>query len=390
MKCDEVADVQMKSPGKTKTLSLADHQQLESSVSATNSIAPYSARLADFQAHRDKYWAAHPPPHPHRRSSRSSRNPQENGSRSGARYEVSQDGCWVMEVFANAADMCFVTNRYIFNLWTYEQLRECDMLPWVSLNPPTQQQDYDEWEPDERSQLSSGSAENPSDQFVAMSSPNLHHNVGCHDESDDDDPQPDYHSGCGKVTFRTCHIDQANGLSQELQVIRASRFANSFDRLGRHWVYVLPSSPLEPVLSKGLKLKLPHPVIQRIWSLAVSWPAHNVDGESDKSQIVTMKINQNWPFNMLRVRRYDRIVERSSSLTSDIVAIIPQTVFEDVKLSIDQDKSSGDFWKLAVGTKRHFVDRGFLVEDYHEGTEGFITKSYHQEGTPGTHDTLTR
>jgi len=365
MKHGKVSDLHMASPGSTTPLKLADQRRLESSLSATKGIsATYSERLADFQARRDKYWAENPPPHPHQR--RGSRKQRENASASGARYEVSQDGCWVMEVFANAADMCFVTDRHVFNLWTYEQLRECDMFPWVSLNPPTQKQAYDRFEADERSEPCS-LAESPSDQFFSMSSPNLHHNIGCHDEYDDDEPEPDYHCGCSKVVFHECHVNQANGSSQEVQVIRASRYADSFDNFGRHWVYVLPSSPLQSVLSRGLRLnKIPQPVIQRIWSLAVSWPAHNVDAVDAATKIVTMKVHPRWPFNMLRVRRHDRIV------------------------SIDEDKSSGEFWKLAQGMKAHFFECGFLVEDYQEDTEGFITKSYYQEGSVGMHDTLIR
>lgn len=295
------SDLQMTSPGPTAPLKLEDQQRLESSLKATKSTNPCSERLADFKAYRERFWTVNPPPHPHDRRSGFGRGPQ---------YHVSQDGCWVMEVFANVADMCFVTNRYIFNLWTYKHLCERDMHPWVSLNPPNRKQEYNKWEPDEMS-VCPDSVEGPSGQFFAKSSPNLHHNVGCHDDESDDEPTADYHCGCSRVAFHTCHVEQEHGLSQGVQVIRASRYADTFDSIGRHWVYVLPSSPLQSVVSNCLpQFKIPRPVIQQIWLFAVSWPAHHA---GKPMNFKAMKVHPRWPFNMLRVRRYPRIVEQYCS-----------------------------------------------------------------------------
>lgn len=399
-----MSDLQMAPPGPTSTLSLADHRRFEVTLSFTRATSAHSERLADFQDRRDRYWAAAnlPPIHRprHLKIQLSSGRPYSQSS--GATYEVSQDGCWVMEVFANAGDMCFVTHRHIFNMWTYEQLRQCDMSPWVTLHAACRQQICEPWKPDEQPDPCT-STESGSDQFFAMTSPNLHHNIGCHDDFDEDEPRADYHCGCSRVAFHKCHVEQGHGLSSEVQVIRASRYADTFDESGRHWVYVLPSSPLQTVLSRCLKFTVPRPITQRIWELAVSWPryvekvsAHTavslptyVDKVSAHTDIVSMKVHPDWPFNMLRIRRHDHIVERTTELTSDIVAVILQGSFPSFSVSVDEGRSSGEFWKLAPGMKAVLIDSGFLVDDYLEDTEGFITKSYYQDATSPTYVTLT-
>eukprot|EP00440_Ansanella_granifera_P004374 gb/GFBE01004742.1/.p1 GENE.gb/GFBE01004742.1/~~gb/GFBE01004742.1/.p1 ORF type:complete len:344 (+),score=23.19 gb/GFBE01004742.1/:1-1032(+) len=244
------SDSYMARPGPTKLLDLDSHQKLQDSIRAARrapcrddreAAGDFEGRLTQFMAHRDSYWAAYPPARPHGQSRRMRRPGQWNAGCSGAVYEVSSDGCWVMETFADPADMCFVTSRFVFNLWTFEQLRESDMNPWASLDPPVKQQPYDSWEPDSATTPCSSCA--LGNRFIADSSPNLHHNVGCHDDSDDEHPFPDYHTGCSKVGFHEIELESLGKLSCKVQVICASRFVDSFDKKGRHWVYVLPTSP---------------------------------------------------------------------------------------------------------------------------------------------------
>eukprot|EP00928_Gymnodinium_smaydae_P041056 TRINITY_DN27799_c0_g1_i1.p1 TRINITY_DN27799_c0_g1~~TRINITY_DN27799_c0_g1_i1.p1 ORF type:complete len:290 (-),score=37.59 TRINITY_DN27799_c0_g1_i1:180-935(-) len=245
---------------------------------------------------------------------------------------------------------------------------EEDMAPWVCLEPPTRAQNFNRWKFD-------GTPEASGDRYIASSSPDMHYNVGCHEESEDEEPYADYNSGCRTVEFHTCSVSDVRGFSRAMQIIRASRFADSFDRSGRHWIYVLPSSPLEPLTGRLFPIEVPRPLLCRIWELAVSWP-------KSARHFPEMKIHPSWPFNMLRIRR-------KSEATSEVVATVPSSDFEDTHFSIDTAASGGVFWKLAPGMKDFLRDNGFLRDDFDESSEGFVTKTYSHEGATEAHQTLS-
>jgi len=188
-----------------------------------------------------------------------------------ASYSVSADGNWALESFFFPADMCGLWERAVFNLWNQRQLPEAAMGVWQTLDPPVQP-------PRAVPAAWGGKCEVAPDvdpsapQVASRDSPGLSLNVGCHDEYPDEEPEPDYNSGCASVTFATCTLEEPRGLYTKVQVLRAKRFANTWDNVGRSWVCVLPPSPLEPVVRRGLAPLLPLGVLQRVWEFADSWP----------------------------------------------------------------------------------------------------------------------
>mmetsp|Transcript_38381 Transcript_38381/g.110941 ORF Transcript_38381/g.110941 Transcript_38381/m.110941 type:complete len:399 (-) Transcript_38381:88-1284(-) len=385
-----VSDLCMAEPGPTKPLDLESHRAFEATAKCMRrdmDKAEAPQRLAAFIAARDIYWKKSPPSHPHGRSMhrlRGGAHTKPNQGNSGATYMLSPDECWVMESFGSPADMCFLTDRYIFNLWTYEQLLESDMKPWASLSPPGQHQLYDQWA---GCDATAADATSPK---LAETSPNLHHNVGCHDDSDDEDPRPDYETGCRQVRFLEVDLTACRKLSRKAQVICASRFANTFDKSGMHWIYVLPSSPLEATVERlCLQSRVPHPIASKLWECACSWPAECVSPVAAAAcgkhkTVVQMKADPNWPYNVLRARQHACVPQCSAWTTEDIVAIVPSEALETFVFRIDVTKSTPDFWKLAAATKEALVTEVYMLKDFQVEEEGFIVKNY--EG----HNTLVR
>jgi len=382
----------MPAPGPTTPLDLQTHDLAEQSFRKLKGAQPGVDAipfqlLEQFKAQRQQFWASK------KKTDRFCGNRHVQ-----PRYTVSRDGCWVIESVGYAADMCHLTERFIFNLCTFQQLREADMHPWVTLDPPKQQQPFSPWGPDGPLPDSPTSDPDPSQtaqQFVAESSPNLCFNIGCHDDYSDEEDYPDYHSGCAAVSFRECELSHlsAHALSSKVQVIRASRYADTWDKTGRHWMYVLPSSPLESVLKKTLTSRLPLGLVQRVWEFGVSWPtassAPAVEPPQHSGRLIAMKVDPRWPFNMLRVRRCPESANFSAETTPDVVAIIPGSAFADLTIMIDAEHSTTQFWKLAACMKATLQNLGFILKDFEEG---FITKTYHgllaENGSDQQHNSL--
>merc|ERR1712061_158879 len=152
------------------------------------------------------------------------------------------------------------------------------------------------------------------------------------------------------------------------------------DKTGRHWIYVLPRSPLVCVVKDTLKSHLPLGLVQRIWEFGVSWPSAPptpaVESHQHSGRFIAMTVDPRWPFNMSRVRRCPSSATFSADTTPDVVAIIPKSAFADLTIMIDAKRSTTEFWKLAACMKDTLQNLGFNVQDYEE-EEGFITKSYH-------------
>eukprot|EP01047_Picozoa_sp_COSAG01_P016748 COSAG01_NODE_866_length_13045_cov_12.921288_6_plen_1707_part_00 len=99
------------------------------------------------------------------------------------------------------------------------------------------------------------------------------------------------------------------------------------------------------------------------------------------SRATTMVIHEDWPYDKLRVRR-------TSDPNSDVVAFVaieepsssrPPAVQEQRHLwQVLEAESTSGSWRLAPGSKA--LDGVQLVEDYNEGTEGYVVRSY--EGHP--------
>eukprot|EP00931_Biecheleriopsis_adriatica_P095072 TRINITY_DN68704_c0_g1_i1.p1 TRINITY_DN68704_c0_g1~~TRINITY_DN68704_c0_g1_i1.p1 ORF type:complete len:393 (+),score=53.94 TRINITY_DN68704_c0_g1_i1:92-1270(+) len=375
-----VSELCMAAPGPTEALDFESHLSNEKLLKTRHAgETETQQRLSDFIAARDAYWSANPPSHIHRNvhRTRDLQGVQPNRGLSGARYTLSADLCWVMETFASAGDMCFVTSRYIFNLWTFEQLVESDMHPWASLQSAVQPQDYDQWDGD--SAVADGTSP-----ILVETSPDLHHNVGCHDsDSEDEGPRPDYESGCRSVDFLELDLKSPRRLSRKVQVICASRFANTFDKRGTHWIYVLPSSPLERLLeSCCVQSKIPPLVSSKLWEFARSWtetPKHAMMGLY-KSETLQMKISPNWPYPLLRVRRHAFMLEPTEHTTDDVIAIVPAEALSEFVFLIDLAKSTLDFWKLSASSKEAFVAQDYMLQDFN-AEEGFIIKVYNGHTT---------
>eukprot|EP00929_Paragymnodinium_shiwhaense_P124345 TRINITY_DN9958_c0_g1_i2.p1 TRINITY_DN9958_c0_g1~~TRINITY_DN9958_c0_g1_i2.p1 ORF type:complete len:406 (-),score=39.52 TRINITY_DN9958_c0_g1_i2:350-1567(-) len=391
----QVSDLCMTCPGPSQPLDLESHIAFEASLKSApqaGSQVEVTPRLSEFIEARDAYWKSkNGPPRTHSSSAKwmqrdpSRRKP--NQGLSGAVYTVSPDGCWVMETFGSPADMCYVTDRYIFNLWTYKQLLEAHMQPWSSLSPAKKAQSYDKWEGDSASNGTQCCEllRPPQATISVRSSPNLHHNVGCHDESDDENPRPDYESGCKRVSFYEVELTNTRNLSSKVQVVRASRFGNTFDKTGSHWIYVLPSSPLESAVgSCCLQKGLPDAVANNLWELSRSWPATAAKAASQDDKgtpPVAMTIDPRWPYSVLRARQHARIPAYTEAATDDVVAIIPRDALDTFVFYIDLAKSTSDFWKLAPRTKDALVDAGYVRKTFLADEEGFITKLYEDRNT---------
>ena len=102
-----------------------------------------------------------------------------------------------------------------------------------------------------------------------------------------------------------------------VQVLRGSRFADSWDGVGRRWIYLLPRpTAVEHEVHRLLWLqRVPLSVAQQIWRMAASWPLAAVHLETEpepetqpeEATVTTMVVHSAWPFNMLRVRRQIQI-----------------------------------------------------------------------------------
>lgn len=196
-----------------------------------------------------------------------------------AKYWVSADGNWCIESIWYAADMCALQNRFVFNLWNGLQLGEADMQPWLTLDGPCAAESTAASRPKQQTDMSNARQLEVDDsaytqQFEKKKGgfPNLQFNIGCHDDYSDEEDYPDYHSGCERVTFCECPLQKPRGLRTKVQALRASRYSNTWDRTGRHWLYVLPPSPTEPVVKECLSRVLPLHLMQRVWAYADSWP----------------------------------------------------------------------------------------------------------------------
>eukprot|EP00933_Yihiella_yeosuensis_P020730 TRINITY_DN16563_c0_g1_i1.p1 TRINITY_DN16563_c0_g1~~TRINITY_DN16563_c0_g1_i1.p1 ORF type:complete len:306 (+),score=48.28 TRINITY_DN16563_c0_g1_i1:106-1023(+) len=281
----EVRPDVMASPGATEQLDLESHRCAEENFRTqpthgrpekpTHSSESLFER---FVAARSNFWREQ------RSSIRNGCYARLAASSERAKYECSSDGNWVMESIWYPADMCALNNRFVFNLWTGLQLKETDMYPWLTLDPPraapcrmevrSKSSAAQAW-PTDLKQLTVD--ENGPDPQIYSSRranfPNLQYNIGCHDDSDEEEPRPDYETGCRSVTFHECALSQPRGLHTAIQTMRASRYCNTFDNTGRHWLYTLPTSPLEPVVRDVLSRIIPQPeVVQNIWAYANSWP----------------------------------------------------------------------------------------------------------------------
>ena len=104
--------------------------------------------------------------------------------------------------------------------------------------------------------------------------------------------------------------------------------------------------------------------------------------ETNNDQFITMVIDSNWTYNMLRSRR-------SRDPNSDVVATVPVNtnsrppLDQRFKFLINLTQSSQDYWKLAVGSKAMFISQiaTGLQNDYNEHTEGWIIKKYQGQNT---------
>ena len=104
--------------------------------------------------------------------------------------------------------------------------------------------------------------------------------------------------------------------------------------------------------------------------------------ETNNDQFITMVIDSNWTYNMLRSRR-------SRDPNSDVVATVPVNtnsrppLDQRFKFLINLTQSSQDYWKLAVGSKAMFISQiaTGLQKDYNEHTEGWVIKKYQGQNT---------
>ena len=104
--------------------------------------------------------------------------------------------------------------------------------------------------------------------------------------------------------------------------------------------------------------------------------------ETNNDQYITMVIDSNWTYNMLRSRR-------SRDPNSDVVATVPVNtnsrppLDQRFKFLINLTQSSQDYWKLSVGSKAMFISQiaTGLQNDYNEHTEGWIIKKYQGQNT---------
>ena len=130
------------------------------------------------------------------------------------------------------------------------------------------------------------------------------------------------------LEFRTLELKGASEqrLVTHVQVLRGSRFADSWDGVGRRWIYLLPRpTAVERAVHRLLWLQqLLLSVAQRIWRMAASWPLAVVHSETepepeiqpDEATVTTMVVHSGWPFNMLRVRC-------DPDPESEVVALMP-------------------------------------------------------------------
>ena len=78
--------------------------------------------------------------------------------------------------------------------------------------------------------------------------------------------------------MKFCTLELHGASTQQMvthvQVLRGSRFADSWDGIGRRWLYLLPRpTAIERTVHHLLWLReLPLSVAQLIWRMAASWP----------------------------------------------------------------------------------------------------------------------
>ena len=66
-------------------------------------------------------------------------------------------------------------------------------------------------------------------------------------------------------------LREPRGIHTTIQVVRASDYHDTWDRVGRHWICPLPLNPLGDVVHEALARFLPWELVRCIWSF-VSWP----------------------------------------------------------------------------------------------------------------------
>jgi len=171
-----------------------------------------------------------------------------------------------------------------------------------------------------------------------------------------------------------------------VQVLRGSRFADSWDGVGRRWIYLLPRpTAVEQEVHRLLWLqRVPLSVAQQIWRMATSWPLAAVHLETepepeiqpDEATVTTMVVHSAWPFNMLRVRR-------DPDPDSEVVALMPMRPpphpppEKRHKWQVLEADSTPEMWRLAPGSKTSFESGpGSLVKGYNEQSEGWVVRVY--------------
>lgn len=95
------------------------------------------------------------------------------------------------------------------------------------------------------------------------------------------------------------------------------------------------------------------------------------------------RVHARWPFNVLRVRSTP-LDSDAPHASADVVAIIPAMMFGELELEVE---SQGACWKVTSSTLERLWECGF-GQSAVPPPAAYIVKTYAQEGTEGTHETL--